>query len=196
MIRYLGVLVCLFFVCGCGAKTTVILLPQEDGTVGSVVVKNQSSSTVLDKPYSYTKVSDDTSSFPVEFIDRDEVTDQYQHLLDAEPAKPVHFLLYFKHDSTKPTQASLALIPDILQSAKEREPSEITVIGHSDSLGPKEYNIRLSLKRAKAVEKILKEMDTNLKHIYVQSYGESDPLVVSGDNVSEARNRRVEIMIK
>jgi outer membrane protein OmpA-like peptidoglycan-associated protein len=196
MMRYIGILLGLFLVCACGPKTTVILLPQEDGKTGSVIVKSRSFSTTLDQPYTYTKVSDGQSDFPVKSIDEKRVADVFQGLLEAEPQKPVSYILYFKHDSTILTQDSLKLIPKVLQSAKEREPSEITIIGHTDSKGSRRYNIKLSLQRANAVKKIIKEYQTSLKKLYVQSYGENDPLIVTGDNVSEARNRRVEIMIR
>ncbi|MCK5100943.1 MAG: OmpA family protein [Desulfobacteraceae bacterium] len=196
MIRNISISLCLIFLCACGSKTTVILLPEKNGTTGSVVVKNQRSSTILSKPYTYTRVSDDTSDFPVKSIDQNKVKEQYQLLLEAEPAKPVHFTLYFKHNSTNLTKESRELILKILKVAKEREPSEISVIGHTDSKGSPEYNKKLSLERAKSVEKILKKSDTSLKNLYVKSHGENDPLVLTGDNVSEEKNRRVEVMIR
>ncbi len=196
MIRYFVVMLGVCLVCACGSKTTVILLPQDNGKTGSVIVKNKSFSTTLNKPYTYTKVSDGQSDFYVESIEPNQVTEEFERLLEAEPVKPVHYILYFKHDAIILTKASLKLIPKIMQSAKEREPSEITIIGHADSKGSREYNIKLSLQRANAVKRIIKEYDANVEKLYVQSYGENDPLVATGDNVSEARNRRVEIMIR
>lgn len=73
MIRYIGILFCLIFMTACGSKTTVILLPEDNGRTGSVIVKNQSHSATLDKPYTYTRVSNDTSDFPVKPIDENEV---------------------------------------------------------------------------------------------------------------------------
>ncbi len=48
MNRYLFLLLGLLILCGCGTKTTVILLPETDGETGAVVVSNQASTTVLD----------------------------------------------------------------------------------------------------------------------------------------------------
>lgn len=196
MIRYICISLCLIVFCSCGSKTRVILLPDEDGKTGSVVVKNQSSSTTLKEPYTFTIISDDKSIISVKPIDPNKVEDKYRLLLDAEPAKPVCFILYFEHDSIKLTKESLALIPKILQTAKDREPSEISIIGHTDSMGSSEYNNKLSVQRAKIVAKILRESDTELKTLYVESHGENDPLIVTKDDVSEKKNRRVEIMIR
>lgn len=196
MIRYICILLCFIFLFACGSKTTVVLLPEKDGKTGSVVVKNQSSSTTLDKPYTYTQVNDDKSDFPVKPTDQKKVTDEYQLLLKAEPLEPAHFILYFENNSTSLTKESMALIPKILRVAKDREPSEISVIGHSDTMGSSDYNNELSLKRAESAGEILKKYDPALKALYIKSYGENDPLIITGDNVSEAKNRRVEIMIR
>ena len=180
----------------CGSKTTVILLPEGDGKTGAVVIKNQSSSTTLDRPYTRAQVTDNTSTFLAEPIDPASVNDEYQLLLEAEPPKPVQFILYFEHDSTRLTQASRLLIPQILKIAKKREPSEISVIGHTDSKGSVRYNHKLAMERAQAVGNILKNADITLKNLFIESHGENDPLVITGDNISEVKNRRVEAMIR
>ncbi|MBT3175477.1 MAG: OmpA family protein [Desulfobacula sp.] len=196
MIQYLHIFFILIFLCACGPKTIVILLPDDDGKTGSVVVKSQGSSTTLDAPYTYTEVSDDKSDFPIKPIDKKKVTDEYQLLLNAEPAKPAHFILYFEENSINLTKESLTLIPEILQVSKKRSPSEISVIGHSDTMGSSEHNNILSLQRAENVGEILKKHDTSLKKLNIKSHGENDLLIITGDNVPEKKNRRVEIMIR
>ncbi|MCG8633503.1 MAG: OmpA family protein [Desulfobacterales bacterium] len=181
----------------CGQKdTTVILLPGDDGRTGKVLVENQKSSTLLDKPYTYTEATSKTAGFVVRKADPDEIKAAYARLFEAEPPKPVHFILYFKTDSVKLTPESMALLPKISRSAKEREPSEISIIGHTDTRGTPEYNVKLSLERAKEVAKILTRYDTGLKQVYIQGFGEYDLLEPTPDNTPEARNRRVEIMIR
>ena len=196
MIRYICISLCLIFLCSCGSKTRVILLPDENGKTGTVVVKNKGSSTTLNKPYTYTNVNDETSMTTATPIDQNKVKDLYQSLLNSEPLKPVSFILYFEHDSINLTKESMTLIPQILQSAKDREPSEISVIGHTDSKGSSEYNNKLSLQRAETMAKMLKESDASLKNLYVKFHGENDPIVLTEDGISEEKNRRVEIMIR
>jgi len=174
----------------------VILLPDTDGKTGTVVVRNQGSSTTLNEPYTYTDVSNNTSMAAAAPIAQNTVKDVYQSLLNSEPLKPVSFILYFEHDSINLTQDSLNLIPQVLQLAKDREPSEISVIGHTDARGSSEYNSKLSYQRAETMAKILKASDVNLKNIYIKSHGENDPLVMTEDGMSEEKNRRVEIMIR
>jgi outer membrane protein OmpA-like peptidoglycan-associated protein len=129
-------------------------------------------------------------------IKRGKVEGEYQQLLASEPTAPVSFLLYFDAGGISLTKTSLNLIPEILKSVKERTPSEISIIGHTDSKGAADYNSRLALERANEVASIITKIDTQLKNIDIRSHGENDQLVITDDNVSEEKNRRVEIMIR
>ncbi len=184
------------FSCSSGPKTTVILLPDQDGNTGAVVVNNNASSITLNEPYATTKVSDTKSEMNAQTIQKEKIQDDYKTLLETEPLKPVSFLLYFEFGSDRLKPESEALIPEILKMAKEREPSEISIIGHSDTKGEAQYNYKLALDRAKVVEKHLQKTSVKLQGLSVTSHGENDPLVFTGDDVSEEKNRRVEIMIR
>ncbi len=186
----------LLLLCSCGSKTTVILLPEEDGQTGQVVVKNQAAETVLTQPYTYAAVSNDTSSPESKPITQDSVTTSYDGLIKAEPLKPASFILYFKSDTVTLTPDSMKMIPQVIKTAQERKPSLVSVIGHTDTKGEASYNYELSVKRAKAVVERLKESGVQLKKITVTYHGENDLLIPTKDDVSEPRNRRVEIMIR
>lgn len=196
MIRYICVVFCLISLLSCGSKTTIILLPEDDGSVGEVVVKNKNSSTVLDKAYTYTEVDGDSSELLSQPTNKTQIKNEYQALFDAEPIQAAHFILYFQHDSSVLTKGSMALIPQILKIAKDREPSIISVIGHTDSKGEADYNHKLALERAKIVGEILENSGIILENLQIKSHGENDPLIITDDNVSEVKNRRVEIMIR
>ncbi len=196
MIRYACIVFCLIPLFSCGSKTTVILLPDDDGSSGEVVVKNKSSSTVLNKAYTYTEVGGNSSNLTLQPTDEMQIKSEYQMLFDAEPLKPVRFILYFKHDATILTERSMTFIPSVIKIAKDREPSEISVIGHTDSKGGADYNNKLALERANIVGELLRSSGITLKKLHIKSHGENDPLILTEDNVSEVKNRRVEIMIR
>jgi outer membrane protein OmpA-like peptidoglycan-associated protein len=197
MIRYILFFAGTLFLLSCGAKTTVIFLPEQDNTKDSaVIVKNNTSAITLEQPYSCAKVGNAESKIDTKIMEKNKVQDEYKTLFQAEPLKPVSILLYFEFDSNRLQPESAALIDDVLKLAKEREPSEVSIIGHTDTQGDADYNYTLALDRAKLVEKIIKDADINLRNISVTSHGENDPLVITGDNVSEQKNRRVEIMVK
>ncbi|MEP2776679.1 MAG: OmpA family protein [Luteolibacter sp.] len=69
--------------------------------------------------------------------------------------------------------------------------------GHTDLIGSDEANILLSKRRAEAVKNYLVgSMRMNPERIITRGFGESDPLVASGDADRQAPNRRVEIRMR
>ena len=71
----------------------------------------------------------------------------------------------------------------------------LNIIGHTDATGSKEFNLKLSLERARAVEKVLIGSGIDIDTLRLQSFGENDPLVPTADGVEEPKNRRVEVMV-
>ena len=195
--KYIGLCLMLLFLVSCSGKTTVLLLPEDDGSVGKVEVKSGESSQVIETPNSYTVV-DSLSASPatVKEMSDEEIEQRFSTVIKAQPEKPVAFLLYFNSGSTELIKKSHALIHDVLLKIEERQPCEISVIGHTDRLGSRTYNIKLSFKRAAAVEKILRASDLEIGGIYISSYGENDPVIKTPDGVPEPLNRRVEIVIR
>jgi len=182
---------------GC-SKTTVVLLPEDDGKVGQIEVKsNEGGSQIVDKAGHKTVVSSKTGkpSEPVK-ANEEELKKDYGAIKDIQPEKPISYTLYFKLNSDELTAESKKLIPEVLVEIKKREPCEVSIIGHSDTLGDDKYNIKLSTKRAISVKDILIKEGVKLQKLLVDSFGENDPVVKTADNVSEPLNRRVEIMVR
>jgi outer membrane protein OmpA-like peptidoglycan-associated protein len=74
--------------------------------------------------------------------------------------------------------------------------SVLTVTGHTDLVGTKDYNQDLGLKRAQLIQKYLEEKGILSTRIITSSKGKDQPL---GDYLTEegrAKNRRTEISIK
>ena len=94
------------------------------------------------------------------------------------------------------TENSLEMIPQILQSISQRNSKNISVIGHSDTAGDRNYNLRLSRERALIVQQILVRRGVDQAYISSTSHGKENPLIKTGDNVEEPRNRRVEVIIR
>jgi outer membrane protein OmpA-like peptidoglycan-associated protein len=70
------------------------------------------------------------------------------------------------------------------------------VIGHTDRVGPVEYNDALSLRRAERVRRNFVERGIPTSAINVAGRGEREPILSTADEVSEPRNRRVEINVR
>jgi OOP family OmpA-OmpF porin len=79
--------------------------------------------------------------------------------------------------------------------AKGAQVVDINVIGHTDSVGPEEYNQQLSVRRATAVKDYMVSQGIDAGIIDVSGQGESSPVADNGTKEGRAQNRRVEIQI-
>ena len=191
----ISVFVILFFILsGCASKTTVILLPDEDGTTGSVVVQAEVASVTMTEPYTSSSVRSASPS-EVLSIDQGQVEKRFTDLFEAQPAKPESFILYF-HSGSELTEDSLKRISRVIEAVKKRAPASVSIIGHTDRSGKYIYNIKLSIERAEAVKKILLKSGLKIDKLFITSHGENNPLIPTADGVSEPKNRRVEIFIR
>ena len=66
----------------------------------------------------------------------------------------------------------------------------ITVEGHCDERGTREYNLALGERRATAVKKILVALGVPANRISTISYGKERPAVVGSNEAAWAQNRR------
>jgi len=171
-----------------------VVLPNPDGSAGSVTVDSGSSSVVLDKAYAASEVRGGTAA-PVA-LDAAQVQQVFGPTIAARPILPAHFRLYFISDSDVLTPASQIQYRDVFADIKRRPVYQVTVIGHTDTLGDKTYNQQLSLSRAKAIRERLVKDGLTGQSISVAGRGELDLAVKTGDQVSEPRNRRVEITVQ
>lgn len=114
----------------------------------------------------------------------------------AMPLAPAKYVLYFDQNTTSLIPESNALLPGIIEAINSRQPAELSVIGHTDSVGPPEGNYQLGLQRAVVVTNLLKSLGATPAIIETGSHGEGNPLVPTGDETPEPRNRRVEVIVR
>ena len=182
---------------GCSQKTTVVLLPDPDGEVGHITVTTDVGSIDISQAGDASTISSkDSLPSPPKQLTKDELDAEFSGVLATLPSQPVHIILYFKQGTTELTAESTKKLPAILTSIKQRSSQDIGVIGHSDTAGNSEYNLQLSTQRALAISHLLVKYGVNKNHIKTTSHGEENPLVKTADNVHEARNRRVEVVIR
>jgi outer membrane protein OmpA-like peptidoglycan-associated protein len=183
---------------GCGKqKSMVVLIPDPDGTVGKLEVINEGGRQVIDQPNHAVQITDQkTRPGEVTTLSEKEIKATFEGALNAQPLTPKRFILYFISDSKELTKESAGLIPDIIETINSRSSKDIVISGHTDTVGEMDYNFRLSLDRAKAIYDVLVGSGVVAENITVTSHGEGNPLIKTGDSVSEPRNRRVEVVIK
>ncbi len=194
----LFVLLVLLIISGCAtAKDTVVLVKDADGKVGQVTVTTKGGAKTLTVPNTMVEVTG-PEKIPTdpEKIDQSRIDSLFAGSIKALPQEPVMFLLYFLNDSAELTAESKSHVPEIIAVAKKRTFYEISIIGHTDTAGTDEYNMGLSNARAVAVRNALLSQNIRPDQIELRYHGKRDPIVPTGDNVSEPRNRVVEVVVK
>lgn len=176
-----------------GVPTRVTLMPDPDGRVGAVVVGNAQGEQRIDRAYGSVEAG---ASAPrrIEPGRADAFEAKHRELLAAQPEPPRSFVLHFLFDSMELTPESRRMLPEVLETVRERLPTEVTVFGYADAVGTSEYNLALSAERARAVAAILRKIDPKLP-VQVEYFGERSPLVPTRQGVPEPRNRRAEIFV-
>ncbi len=179
------------------AKNTFVLLPDPDGKVGQIEVSTPAGSRTLTKAGETTSVADPGAPpEPPKVMDARDIDRLFGPALAAEPSAPPRFLLYFETGSAVLTPESEKRIPEILAAVRARQSADISVTGHTDSVGSLEVNDRLSLNRAQRIKEILVAAGVPAEAIDVLSHGKNNPLVPTPDETPEPRNRRVEVIVR
>jgi OOP family OmpA-OmpF porin len=107
--------------------------------------------------------------------------------------EPFSAKLFFLLDKTEFTQESKVESREIYQEILDRDFSEITISGHTDTSASNAYNEALSLRRSKRVRQDLINLGVPAENIRISAEGEYRLLVSTPDGTREVRNRRVEI---
>lgn len=106
------------------------------------------------------------------------------------------FAILFDFDTSNLPADAAVTIEEIERFAETLESPTISVSGYTDRIGPTEYNLSLAQRRADAVVQALQSRDLNAQSIDATAYGEQSPLVSTGDEVGDDRNRRVEVLVE
>jgi outer membrane protein OmpA-like peptidoglycan-associated protein len=173
----------------------VVLLPGKEGKVGSVAVQQGGSEIVLDTAYASARTGAGGQLEPAPATP-DEVRAVFAAALAAEPPRPVTFILYFVEATDQFTPESQALVDQVLLAIGTRPAPELTVAGHTDTLGTDQYNDTLSLRRAERVRALLLARGIPPASVVAVGRGKRELLVPTPDGVAEPRNRRVEITVR
>ncbi len=93
------------------------------------------------------------------------------------------------------TPAALATIREITAALQNAPSRQLSVEGHTDSIGTIEYNYRLSDARARSVADSLADNGIAPRRIQLRALGETDPIASNRTEDGRRRNRRVEVVI-
>jgi outer membrane protein OmpA-like peptidoglycan-associated protein len=190
-------LVSAVLITACSSKNLVVLVPDPDGSVGRITVANRAGRVAIDRPNQAATIKDrDTApSPPVEI--KDEVIDSlFSEALAIQPIPPIHFILYFERNSIQLKPESYKVMDAIILSIHQRNSEYISITGHTDTLGEKDYNYDLSQRRALAVRDLLIKSGVPKESLETIYYGEQNLLIQTEDNISNPKNRRAEVVVR
>ena len=101
--------------------------------------------------------------------------------------------VYFEFDKFNLNSKSLQTLKSAVAAMKDNSSIKITISGHADERGTREYNLALGQRRAESIRDYLAINGINANRVTVKSYGEERPLSDGSDETSYAKNRRAEI---
>jgi len=101
----------------------------------------------------------------------------------------------FGFDSADLTEDGQAQMQELIGQLSEFQGvTEVSVIGHTDSVGSEEYNQQLSERRAQTVADMLSERYPDAT-VNIEGRGETDPIATNETPDGRQMNRRVEIEV-
>jgi OmpA-OmpF porin, OOP family len=172
-----------------------VLLPGAEGKTGALSVDSAGRVAVLDQPYAAARVKEPGRVEPGTVTEQ-EAKQAFGSALEAQPGRPISFLLYFLEGRDELTPESQQIVSTIPGEIARRPAPEIVVIGHTDRVGTLPFNDALSLRRAERVRDEMVKAGIAADRIRVEGRGEREPLVPTADEVAEPRNRRVEVNVR
>ena len=101
--------------------------------------------------------------------------------------------VYFEFDKFNLNIKSLQTLKSAVAAMQDNPSIKITISGHADERGTREYNLALGQRRAEAVRDYFAVNGISNNRIKVKSYGEEKPLSNGSNESSYSKNRRAEI---
>ena len=151
-----------------------------------------------------TPVKEDTAEVPVEEGATASETAQTRGIEDTtgfrghpldDPDSPLSkLIIYFDFDSAEILNADRPTIEAHAAYMAENPGSAVTLEGHTDERGSREYNLGLGERRSQSVRRVLVLLGAGENQLRTVSYGEENPAREGHDESAWKYNRRVEIV--
>ena len=104
-------------------------------------------------------------------------------------------IVYFSTDQTDLTPEAQQTLANQARWLQQYAQYTITIEGHADERGTREYNIGLASKRAQSVRDFLARNGVNASRIRTISYGKERPVAVCNDISCWSQNRRAQTVL-
>ena len=183
------------FLIGCSSKS-FIALSNNGLSHNKIIIKTDRGSITLSRTGSFIFL-DSRDKLPdrIGYIEPSKLKQRYALLYKSIPRKPRSYIVYFKPNSLELTSESKRVFLKALKDIRDSSPCMVDIIGHTYTSS--NNSIRLSLSRAEYIKSLInRDRELKILKITARGYGERKLFVKTTDNISEPRNRNVEIFIK
>ena len=160
--------------------------PTEDDSSATDDMSQQTDTSPVTPVEPSTPSKPDTSSIPLTADNFYNHPSNYDGTTDSR-------VIYFAFDSNTVPAAAFETLRAHATYLKNNSNAKVRLEGHADERGTREYNVALSERRSKAVEKFLRVQGVSSSQLEIVSYGEEKPAAFGHSEMDWAKNRRVEI---
>lgn len=124
--------------------------------------------------------------------------DTLQKPLAQQAIVPKNLIIYFEFDKSDFSSNAVAdkYFNESNLYLNENIQSKISITGHTDAIGTKEYNQALGFRRAQSMQRYFEKKGMSAKKIIITSKGENEPADNNNTDAGRANNRRSVITIK
>jgi outer membrane protein OmpA-like peptidoglycan-associated protein len=181
---------------GCAHSSSLVLLPDEDGGHGQVAILEaggKANETVVADANSRASLGGRPSVKP---LGNKGLKPAEAALLGELPPPARSFTLYFLEGTTTLTPQSAPVIDELRAEIARRPGADVQVTGHTDTVGSDADNDALSQKRAEEILGLLASQGFDRSVMSAVGRGERELKEATGDNVGNAVNRRVEVIVR
>ena len=111
----------------------------------------------------------------------------------ATQAVLANAVVYFEYDKSNLTAKSIQALRGVSDLMQRNSKITLSIEGHADERGTREYNLALGQRRAESVANYLISNGIKKNRLNVKSYGEERPLALGSNDTAWSKNRRVEL---
>ena len=113
--------------------------------------------------------------------------------IDRTTGKPLNTTFYFEYDQARLAQADIRVLAVHAQILRDFRSYSVSIDGHCDERGTREYNLALGERRWQAVRRYLISAGVRSTQIEGTSFGEERPVDPGHDESAWSKNRRAEM---
>jgi len=111
----------------------------------------------------------------------------------ATKAVLANAVVYFEYDKFTLTTSSIQALKGVVELMNNNSKIILSLEGHADERGTREYNLALGQRRSESVANYLIANGVKRSQLSAKSYGEERPLSLGSNDSAWSKNRRVEI---